>query len=115
MTFGEKLRQLREAAGLTLSALAKSAGIGLATVKDYEGNRRTPSLENAQSMANALGVSCQEFEGCEFQHVKQRPSGSPPADVPGKAAGSRQDKRSGGRAVRGSGEKKKGTRKQKDG
>jgi transcriptional regulator with XRE-family HTH domain len=72
MTFGERLKELRERAGLTQSAAAEAAGVGLPTLKDYEGNRRVPSLENAQSLARALGVSCQAFEGCEFRHAQQR-------------------------------------------
>jgi transcriptional regulator with XRE-family HTH domain len=72
MTFGEKLREVREAAGLTQAGLAAAAGIGLATVRDYEGNRRSPSLEIAQGLAKITGVSCQVFDGCEFRHAIQR-------------------------------------------
>ena len=56
MTFGEKLRELRKAAGLTLAALSAAADIGLPTIKDYEGNRRMPSLAIAQRIAAALGA-----------------------------------------------------------
>ena len=48
MTFGEKLKELKKAAGMTLAAIAEATEIGLQTVKDYEGNRRTPSLQNAK-------------------------------------------------------------------
>ena len=94
MTFGEKLKELRNAAGLTLAALASSAQIGLQTVKDYEGNRRVPSLEVAQSLAEALGVSCQAFDGCEFRHASQRkPQEQPePAEKPEKKTNKRKGK-----------------------
>lgn len=82
MTFGERLKELREASGFSQSVLAKEAGVGLATVKDYEGNRRTPSLEIAQTLARVLGVSCQAFDGCEFQHAKQRMPGQATSKEP---------------------------------
>jgi transcriptional regulator with XRE-family HTH domain len=74
-TFGEVLRGLRQSAGLSQSQLADAAGVGLPTVKDYEGDRRSPSLEIAQKMAGALGVKVTAFDGVEFKHVAQRPSG----------------------------------------
>jgi transcriptional regulator with XRE-family HTH domain len=75
MTFGKKLKELRLAAGLTLAAVAEATKIGLPTVKDYKGDRRTPSLQNAQRLANALGVDCTAFNGCQFQHAQQRQPG----------------------------------------
>jgi len=97
MTFGERLKQLREAKGLTLVALAGAAGIGLPTLKDYEAGRRSPSLENAQRLATHLGVTCREFDGCEFQHAKQKtgkgviaPMAKTPPGKPGKTPTARK-------------------------
>jgi transcriptional regulator with XRE-family HTH domain len=56
---------------LRQSELADKAEIWLATLKDYEGGRRGPSLEIAQRIAAALGKTCQAFDGCEFEHAKQ--------------------------------------------
>src|SRR5947209_812900 len=73
MTFGDRLKQLRDGAGLSQSMLAAAAEIGLQTLKDYEGNRRGPSLEIAQRLAKALGETCLAFDGCEFRHATQGP------------------------------------------
>jgi transcriptional regulator with XRE-family HTH domain len=79
MTFGEKLKELREEAGMSQAALSSAAEIGLPTLKDYEGNRRGPSLEIAQRLAGALGVTCQAFDGCEFRHASQTARTAKPA------------------------------------
>ena len=42
MTFGERQKELRQKKGLSFSQLADATGLGLATLKDYEGNRRSP-------------------------------------------------------------------------
>src|SRR4051812_25620069 len=77
MTFGEKLKELRLARGLTQPQVVESTGVGLQTLKDYEGNRRSPSLEIAQKLAAALGVGCEAFNGCEFRHAGQSPAKLP--------------------------------------
>ena len=51
----------------------------MATLKDYEGGRRSPSLEIAQKLAAALGVGCEAFNGCEFRHAEQSPAKLPTA------------------------------------
>jgi transcriptional regulator with XRE-family HTH domain len=55
MLFSERLAELRAAAKLSQTELAARARVGLATVKDYDGGRRSPSLELAQRLAKALG------------------------------------------------------------
>lgn len=60
-TFGEKLRELRDAAGLTQLALAAAAGVPIGTVRDYEQGSRDPLLSNAQRLAKALGASLDVF------------------------------------------------------
>jgi transcriptional regulator with XRE-family HTH domain len=61
MTFAEKLRQLREAKGLSQSGLSAASGIPLGTIRDYEQGRRDPLLSNAQKLAKALGASLDAF------------------------------------------------------
>jgi transcriptional regulator with XRE-family HTH domain len=87
MTFGKKLKELRLKAGLTLAAVADATGIGLPTIKDYEGDRRTPSLQNAQRLAVAVGADCTAFNGCEFKHAQQRPT---PPSKPTKGKGKKK-------------------------
>jgi len=60
-TFGEKLKELRDAAGLTQRALAEAAGVPIGTVRDYEQGSRDPLLSNAQRLAKALGASLDLF------------------------------------------------------
>ncbi|WP_308169611.1 helix-turn-helix transcriptional regulator [Acrocarpospora catenulata] len=53
---GSRLRQLREARGISLSALARSAGIGKATLSGLELGTRNPTLNTLHALAGALGV-----------------------------------------------------------
>lgn len=52
MTIGEKLRQLRQSNGLTQEALAKTLGIGQATVACYENGLREPHIVNLIAYAD---------------------------------------------------------------
>ncbi|MBP6670166.1 MAG: helix-turn-helix transcriptional regulator [Gemmatimonadales bacterium] len=52
-----RLRELREARGLTQRALAESAGISQATVARLEsGSLRNVTLDTVERLADALGV-----------------------------------------------------------
>ncbi|MEO3746475.1 helix-turn-helix domain-containing protein [Plantactinospora sp. B5E13] len=53
---GRRLRELREARGLTLSELARMAGVGKATLSGLENGSRDPRLETLYAIAAALGV-----------------------------------------------------------
>src|SRR5687768_18523538 len=55
-TVGRRLRDLREARGVTLSALARAAGIGKATLSGLENGTRNPTLETLYAVATALDV-----------------------------------------------------------
>jgi transcriptional regulator with XRE-family HTH domain len=62
-TFGARLRQLREAAGLTQQELADRAGMHRFGVAKLERDERHPSWATVQALAGALGLSCAAFEG----------------------------------------------------
>jgi DNA-binding XRE family transcriptional regulator len=64
MTFGEKLRQLRERADLTQEQLAAASGVNLWTVRGYEQGRREPNWKGAIVLARALGVTVEAFAEC---------------------------------------------------
>jgi transcriptional regulator with XRE-family HTH domain len=64
MTFAERLRELREAAGLTQAALADASGLSLGAVRNYEQGIREPYWSAIFKLADALGVSCEAFRGC---------------------------------------------------
>ncbi|MFK3979284.1 helix-turn-helix domain-containing protein [Micromonospora sp. NPDC050397] len=53
---GRRLRRLREARGLSLSALARRAGIGKATLSGLEVGTRNPTLETLNAVTAQLGV-----------------------------------------------------------
>lgn len=65
MTFGERLHQLREQAGLTQEQLAERSGVNLWTIRGYEQGRREPNWKGAISLASALGTSVEAaFADC---------------------------------------------------
>ena len=53
MTFADKLRQLRDAAGLTQEQMAERSGINLWTIRGYEQGRREPNWKGLLSLAKA--------------------------------------------------------------
>lgn len=62
VTFGSKLRFLRENAELTQEALAKKAGIARVTLTRMETDAiKDPGWQMIQRLAAALGVSCEVF------------------------------------------------------
>jgi transcriptional regulator with XRE-family HTH domain len=85
MTFAEKLKELRQAAGLTQAALAARSGRGLGAIRDYEQGNREPLLSTAFKLAHALGVSVEAFAACEEGPAPEPKRGRPPkapADPP---------------------------------
>ncbi|MFD0352389.1 helix-turn-helix domain-containing protein [Streptomyces sp. NPDC127110] len=53
---GSRLRELREARGLSLSELARRSAVGKGTLSELEAGRRNPTLETLYALATALGV-----------------------------------------------------------
>lgn len=53
---GARIRALREARGLSLSALAGEAGIGKGTLSELETGQRNPTLDTLYAVATPLGV-----------------------------------------------------------
>jgi DNA-binding XRE family transcriptional regulator len=60
---GYPLKQLREAAGLSQSQLAKAAGVPVGSIQGWEQGRRTPLLDAPARVAVAMGVSLDELAG----------------------------------------------------
>lgn len=79
MTFGERLRELREKAGLTQEALARAADTSLGNVRNYEQGIREPRWQVVFQLAKALGVSSEAFAVCV-----QAEAEAPPAKRKGK-------------------------------
>ncbi|WP_433346365.1 helix-turn-helix domain-containing protein [Micromonospora sp. CA-111912] len=55
-TVGRRVRALREERGMSLSTLARLAGVGKATLSGLENNTRNPTLETLYAITAQLGV-----------------------------------------------------------
>jgi transcriptional regulator with XRE-family HTH domain len=75
MTFGQKLKELREQRGMTQASFAQTSKVPIGTIRDYEQDKREPLLSNAQKLARALGVSLDVFPFCsEEDGAARRPA-----------------------------------------
>jgi transcriptional regulator with XRE-family HTH domain len=77
MTFAEKLRQLRQSAGLSEAGLAERSGVSFGAIHNYCLGLRRPTFRAALQIARALGVSCHTFADCD--DLGAGPSDDPPA------------------------------------
>lgn len=59
----DRLRQLREAAGLTQIQLALRVGVTQGTLANWERGARLPQLENLVRISNILGCGVDELLG----------------------------------------------------
>jgi transcriptional regulator with XRE-family HTH domain len=60
--FAPRLKELREASGMTQQALADKAGLKLGGIRDLEQGRNKPTWETVLAIAAALGVECGAFD-----------------------------------------------------
>ncbi|MDF3289644.1 helix-turn-helix domain-containing protein [Streptomyces silvisoli] len=56
VAMGQRIQRLRQERGLSLSELARSAGIGKATLSGLEAGTRNPTLETLYAITGQLGV-----------------------------------------------------------
>jgi transcriptional regulator with XRE-family HTH domain len=63
--FGERLRQLRKAKGLTQKQLGEAAGMGERAVQKYEAGTDIPIMDNLARLADVLDLSLDELVGRE--------------------------------------------------
>jgi transcriptional regulator with XRE-family HTH domain len=71
--FGGRLRQLREAAGLTQQQLGDRAGCHAMTVAKLEAGAQEPAWPLVLALADALAVSTEEFRAREGGAGSERP------------------------------------------
>jgi transcriptional regulator with XRE-family HTH domain len=64
-TLGQRLKRLREAAGLSQDRLARASGLPAGTLRCWEYDRREPKLLAAAKLAVGLGVSLDVLAGIE--------------------------------------------------
>jgi transcriptional regulator with XRE-family HTH domain len=84
MTFAEKLRQLRDGAGLSEAKLAAASGVSFASIHEYGLGRRMPSLAAAVKIARTLGVSCEVFADCDDVAGEPAPKAARPKNARGR-------------------------------
>jgi transcriptional regulator with XRE-family HTH domain len=63
MAFGQRLQELRKAAGMSQTELAARSGTAIDTLRKWEQGRTLPSIEAAARLATALGVSLDQLGG----------------------------------------------------
>ena len=61
-TFAERLKALREAAGMNQAALAKASGVSFQAISKFERGDREPSWGIVRKLARALSVSLGDFD-----------------------------------------------------
>ena len=81
MVTGERIRQAREARGLTMADLARSAGLSPGAISRIERGERAPGSATLQRLAQALGIAPGALMDGEapgpFQPPQQIAPGSP--------------------------------------
>lgn len=75
----DRLRQLREAAGLTQIQLALRVGVTQGTLANWERGARLPQLENLVRISNILGCGIDELLGLG---AAQEPAPGPEYKIP---------------------------------
>ena len=70
VTFGKRLRKIREEAGLSVKQLVRSSGLSQPAISHFECDRRLPSLGALLALARALELSLDDLVG-------YRPGGMP--------------------------------------
>lgn len=68
---GARLRQLREAAGLSQRQLARQAGVTNGTISLIEQNRTSPSVSSLRKVLSGLPTTLQDFFSQESPPVEQ--------------------------------------------
>lgn len=61
MAVGKRMRERREALGLSRAVLAEQSGVSESAIKQYEKETRRPQAEQLSKIASALGVSLSYF------------------------------------------------------
>ena len=61
MTIGEQIKEFRKKAGLTQNQLATKCELAEITIRQYETNKRQPSLKQLKKISKALTMSLSDF------------------------------------------------------
>jgi len=63
MSFGERMKQIRQIKGMTQNQLAEKANISRVAIGNYERGDRQPNIYITQKIADALGVPVADLAG----------------------------------------------------
>lgn len=63
MDAGKVIRELREARGVSLRALAEASGVNFTTIRHIERGDNSPSVATLEKILDALGASLKIEEG----------------------------------------------------
>lgn len=77
MTFSEKLKELRLLKGISVKELVERSGLPRGTIDQYFMGRRDPSALNLFKLAQALGVTCDDFRECTSSVEEYKGTGKP--------------------------------------
>lgn len=80
-SFGERLKSLREVAGVTQYALAKRSGVTAQAISKIEQGDRDPSWSTVVKLAHALGISVADFDVAD-EGEPPPPAKKPPPKKP---------------------------------
>ncbi|MBR1438597.1 MAG: helix-turn-helix transcriptional regulator [Synergistaceae bacterium] len=70
--FAQKIRELREARGLSQEKLAELIRVSVMTVRRWEWDQRLPRLEEIKQLASVLAVTVDELLGSDSQKWELR-------------------------------------------
>ena len=84
---GDRLREVRQARGLSLRSLAQRLGVSPSLISQVETGRAKPSVSTLYAIATELGISLDDllFLDARSNGADLASSGEPPAADPGKA------------------------------
>lgn len=71
MPVGSRIRALRKSAGLTQRELAESIGLTESAVRNYELGLRTPSNDQLDAMAEAMGVAPESLHDIRVESARE--------------------------------------------
>lgn len=83
-TFGKRLKELREAAGMTQEGLARAAELSTSAVARIEQRGKDPAWSTVRRLARALGVPLSAFETEEDEGSGRQGRPTKPAKRTGK-------------------------------
>lgn len=68
---GERMVAMREARGMSQTALARAVGVGQSAISQIEAGERNPSYRTLCSIARAFGVTVAAFVGWEVKRLTE--------------------------------------------